>query len=243
MDYSIGQLAALSGVTVRALHHYEKLGLLPPSWRTPSGYRRYTEADVLRLHRILVCRQMGVSLKDIGPYLGPGAPPLRALLMQQAAAVEAELDRLQKLQSTLKRIVAVAEDDVHPALSHHLLRLMTTMQSIQQHYTADELHHLHSLRDAMTPDVLTRTKTELAELIRRFGEAAALGTDPADHRVGELAQRWVALGTLAAPVEHLRAKTRSAIDNDPQVQRATGITPDLKAYIDAAVAAARVVDV
>uniref|UniRef100_UPI0013D38749 MerR family DNA-binding transcriptional regulator n=1 Tax=Raoultella planticola TaxID=575 RepID=UPI0013D38749 len=49
-DYTVGELAKRAGLTVRTLHHYEELGLLNPSGRSDAGYRRYSEADVLRLH-------------------------------------------------------------------------------------------------------------------------------------------------------------------------------------------------
>src|SRR4051794_24051688 len=56
---SVGDTAALAGVTVRTLHHYDRIGLLTPSERTAAGYRRYTPADLDRLHRVLVYRELG----------------------------------------------------------------------------------------------------------------------------------------------------------------------------------------
>ena len=60
MDYTVGELAARAGLTVRTLHHYEQLGLLRPASRSDAGYRRYGEADVLRLHRVLALRDAGL---------------------------------------------------------------------------------------------------------------------------------------------------------------------------------------
>ncbi|MFD0476938.1 MerR family DNA-binding transcriptional regulator [Nonomuraea thailandensis] len=53
--WSIGELAKASGVTIRTLYHYEEIGLVPASERTPSGHRRYTEADLRRLYRVRRC--------------------------------------------------------------------------------------------------------------------------------------------------------------------------------------------
>ncbi|RTL23692.1 MAG: MerR family transcriptional regulator [Burkholderiales bacterium] len=75
MDYTVGELAKRAGLTVRTLHHYEELGLLTPSGRSDAGYRRYREADVLRLHRVLALRDACVPLKDIVPLLDGEAPP------------------------------------------------------------------------------------------------------------------------------------------------------------------------
>lgn len=57
--WRVGQLAASTGLTVRALHHYDHLGLVRPSARTASGYRLYEEADVARLYQVLALRQLG----------------------------------------------------------------------------------------------------------------------------------------------------------------------------------------
>ncbi|MCU1614537.1 MAG: transcriptional regulator, MerR family, partial [Frankiales bacterium] len=48
---NVGEVAALAGVTVRTLHHYDRIGLLAPSERTAAGYRRYTPEDLDRLHQ------------------------------------------------------------------------------------------------------------------------------------------------------------------------------------------------
>jgi MerR family transcriptional regulator, thiopeptide resistance regulator len=237
MDYSIGQLAKLCGVSVRTLHHYEKLGLLRPSGRSQSGYRRYAEPDIRHLHRILAYKQMGIHLKDIEPYLGPNAPPLHELLSQQTTSVQAEIERLQRLLSTLRRLSAVAETDDGPSLSSQLFELMNMMQSIEQHFTAAELEELRGMRDELSPATRKRARGEIADLIRAFVQAEASGTNPRDPEVKALAQRWQGLGSLISPQEQLRAKTRDLIDTQPGLQSATGVTPALKAYIDQALGA------
>ena len=60
--YRIGELARAAGVTVRALHHYDSLGLLVPSERTGAGHRLYSADDVERLYRLLALRGVGLPL-------------------------------------------------------------------------------------------------------------------------------------------------------------------------------------
>jgi DNA-binding transcriptional MerR regulator len=57
--YQANEFAELAGVTVRALHHYDRLGLLKPSGRTNSGYRLYTDRDLVRLEQIVVLKFLG----------------------------------------------------------------------------------------------------------------------------------------------------------------------------------------
>ena len=66
---TVGALASASGVTVRTLHHYDDIGLLPASGRTPSGYRTYSDADIDRLRAILTYRELGLGLDEIATLL------------------------------------------------------------------------------------------------------------------------------------------------------------------------------
>ena len=84
MSYSVGELARLAGVTVRTLHHYDGIGLLSPSERSRSGYRRYTASDAERLHRILVYRELGFDLAGITGILANGEDALEQLSRQHA---------------------------------------------------------------------------------------------------------------------------------------------------------------
>ena len=63
-SYTVGDLASMAGITVRTMHHYDKIGLLSPSSRTSSGYRLYDDDDVERLRTILTYRELGLSLSE-----------------------------------------------------------------------------------------------------------------------------------------------------------------------------------
>ncbi len=78
----VGDLARRTGLTVRALHHYDDIGLLKPSLRTESGHRLYTSGDVARLQQILSLRQIGFSLDEIQGCLDqPDFAPLVAITL------------------------------------------------------------------------------------------------------------------------------------------------------------------
>lgn len=63
--YRVKEVSRLTGVSVRALHHYDEIGLLHPSTRSGAGYRLYTDVDLLRLQQILLARELGLSLEEI----------------------------------------------------------------------------------------------------------------------------------------------------------------------------------
>lgn len=73
-EYAIGEVAKVAQVTVRTLHHYDRIGLLSPSGRTPAGYRIYRDADLDRLQRILFYRELGFPSKRSQPSSTTGAP-------------------------------------------------------------------------------------------------------------------------------------------------------------------------
>ena len=62
---TVGRVAELAGVTVRTLHHYDEIGLLTPSTRTPAGHRAYSAGDVERLREVLGYRRLGFGLREI----------------------------------------------------------------------------------------------------------------------------------------------------------------------------------
>ncbi len=88
--YRAQEFAELAGVTVRALHHYDRLGLLKPSGRTNSGYRLYTDRDLVRLEQIVVLKFLGLPLKQI-----------RTLLDKPASSERSSVDRSEGRAGTL----------------------------------------------------------------------------------------------------------------------------------------------
>ncbi|MCL7367232.1 MerR family transcriptional regulator [Streptomyces ardesiacus] len=112
MSYSVGQVAAFAGVTVRTLHHYDKAGLLSPSERSPAGYRLYGEADLVRLQQILFYRELGFPLDEIAAILeDPDVTPLERLRARQRQLSE-EIARLQRLAEVAERAIEVQRTGV-----------------------------------------------------------------------------------------------------------------------------------
>ena len=80
---TVGAVAALTGVSVRTLHHYDHIGLVVPSVRTPAGYRGYTDADIERLHLVLVYRSVGMPLEEIRALLDDSSADVLEHLRRQ----------------------------------------------------------------------------------------------------------------------------------------------------------------
>jgi DNA-binding transcriptional MerR regulator len=98
----------LTGVTVRALHHYDEVGLLRPSQRTAAGYRLYDERDVLRLQQVLVLRELGVPLDEIGPAIDAAADRA-ALLRKHRAQLAENRTRIDAMLAAVDAALGVLE--------------------------------------------------------------------------------------------------------------------------------------
>ena len=108
--YLVKEVAALSGVTVRALHHYDELGLLTPKARTAAGYRLYTDDDLLRLQQILIGRELGLSLEAIRRSFDDPRFDRRAALIAQRAELAARADRAEHMVRAIDAALAAIEE-------------------------------------------------------------------------------------------------------------------------------------
>src|SRR3954469_12383602 len=102
---NVGEVAALAGVTVRTLHHYDRIGLLSPSGRTSSGYRQYAPADLDRLHQVLLYRELGFPLEEVATLLDdPSADPA-AHLRRQHQLLRDRLERTSAMVAAVERVM------------------------------------------------------------------------------------------------------------------------------------------
>jgi DNA-binding transcriptional MerR regulator len=109
--YTVKQMAKLSGVSVRALHHYDAIGLLKPRVVGANGYRYYDRQDLLRLQQILFHRALETPLKDIQAALDDPMFDLAAALRAQRERLAAQAERYVQLVSVVDRTLADLEGD------------------------------------------------------------------------------------------------------------------------------------
>lgn len=191
--WKVGELARLTGLTVRTLHHYEHVGLVRASGRTAAGHRLYGEADLRRLYRVLALRDLGLSLEAIGGLLD-GGPDLEGLLGGQLAQVERRIDALTALRGRLAAVLAAAR--AGGLSSDHLLGIIEGMSDVQgsmeSYFTPEQLAELERRREE-GGERAAEQAAAWPGLIAEVEAAMANGTDPASPEARELARRWTAL--------------------------------------------------
>lgn len=168
-EWRVGELARATRVTVRALHHYDRLGLLVPSARTAGGHRCYTGGDVRRLHVILALRGFGLSLAEIRDTLGAAAGDPIGLLRRQLAETEERVRRGMSLRARLLGVLGALESMDEPSTSE-FVGLIEEMTTMSQPLTPDQIAEMQRKRQEFAASL---TREELAEMSHRRSAAAA----------------------------------------------------------------------
>jgi DNA-binding transcriptional MerR regulator len=185
MSHTVGSVARMAGVTVRTLHHYDEIGLLSPGGRSDAGYRRYDDADLERLQRILFFRELGFALDEIKSVMADGSADASAHLARQHAML---LDRIARL----KRMAAAVEK----AMEARTMGINLTPEErfevfgdfdpdehaaeVEEHWGGTDAYRESARRTASyTKADWERMKTESAEPLNRLTVAMKAGL-PAD---------------------------------------------------------------
>jgi DNA-binding transcriptional MerR regulator len=203
--YRVGQVAALTGVSIRTLHHYDSIGLMPPSKRLENGHRLYSPGDLLRLQQILTLRYLGFELTQIGELLERPDFDVIASLRIQRGVVRDRVAELQRIESSLSRLL-----DHRLATGGWDWEMMTDASaSVQSGLEQKGM----SMTDYYTPEEIRRQAGEMIQgehgdqlraLERRWRELlhdvhASLDLPPESAEAQALAARWDRIHEEARP--------------------------------------------
>jgi len=193
--YRVSEFAEKAGVTVRTLHHYDRLGLLKPSGRTDAGYRLYGERDLVRLQQIVTLKFIGMPLKEIKDLLDQADLDLAATLRlqrqllhekrrQMEVAIQAIDQAERSMQSTgkpdwasLKKIIEVME-------------MQNNMEWSKKYYSEQAQAKIEERGKNWTPELQAKVTQEWKDLLHEVEAALGSGEDPTGPKGRELAQRW-----------------------------------------------------
>lgn len=185
---------------MRALHHYEEIGLLVPSERTESGHRLYADGEVLRLQQIASLRALGLSLGEIQDCLdAEGYPPVRVIELHIARLrerIESERRLCERLEGVAALLAARGSSAGEVSAEEFIETVMevTKMsENIEKHYTAEQLEQLEDRKQELGEERIREVEAEWPRLIGQVEAEMKAGTDPANERVQELARRWMEL--------------------------------------------------
>jgi MerR family transcriptional regulator, thiopeptide resistance regulator len=193
--YRVADVARQSGVSIRALHHYDAIGLLVPTGRTEAGYRLYTDADLLRLQQILIGRELGFSLEEIKRSLNDPRFDHRRALVEQRRRLEAKARAL----GGMLRAVDAALDVVGSDPTGGTMDMKELFNGFDPSAYEAEAKERWGDTDAYrestrrvkgyTPDDWKRQQAEQAAIYAEAVAAMRRGVDPTSLAGGEIAER------------------------------------------------------
>ena len=235
MQLKIGELARRTGLTVRALHHYDDIGLLKPSARTDSGYRLYAREDIARLYRIQALQRLDVSLADIGAILDNDEGGLCEIVARQLSSLERQIRQATELRTHLAALQTRLRASAEPTVDEWLATL-ESMVAAPRYFSDEELARLKS-REGAPADALRQEKAELTASLQALIRA---GASPEDAEAVALARRWIdILLEEANGDEGMLMKLYTMHWNEPALHSLTGIGQAGMTFISHAMAFSR----
>jgi DNA-binding transcriptional MerR regulator len=182
--WRIGDVAVATGLTVRALHHYDRIGLVVPSGRTATGHRRYSDADLRKLYMVTALRHLGLSLEQVGKVLAAGAP-VRDVIDEQLEQVDRQIRAAKRLREQLLAARESGSADTGPGLMA-VIKLMPDMRG----YLGQE--RIEAMRRRMTELGVVAEHAVGVEMPSLYTQALAemrAGTPASDRAVRGIADR------------------------------------------------------
>ena len=191
--YTVKALSKLAGISVRTLHHYDKIGLLQPSSRTEKGYRIYERADLLRLQQILFYKELDFSLKEIKAILEDPSFDLIAALEFHKTQIRQRSSRLQELLKTIDKTIAELKNQI----------TMLTDKELYEGFNEKEV------------------KAMRKEVIRRWGEKELLEVEERIRKMSK--EGWQDVKQKGEEINQLLADLMDHPPADAKVQEAIAL--------------------
>ena len=244
--YQAHEFAQRAGVTVRTLHHYDRLGLLKASRRTRAGYRLYSDPDLIRLEQIVVLKSIGLTLKETRELLQRDRSALQETLARQQRVLT---EKRKQLDKTIHAIGAAhrALDTASEPNWTLFIRIIKeiTMQNetdwTKQYYTDEAQAKVDARRHLWSPELQEIVTKQWNDLYRDI--EAALHEDPAGPTAQQLLARWRELVSAFtggdADIQQGLKRMYADMPNWPAERREKfGIRPEIQAFIMKALSAA-----
>lgn len=251
--FRIQEFAKLAGVTVRALHHYDRLGLLSPAHRSDSGYRLYCHDDLGRVERILVLRYLGLSLREIADLLeqSSATDSLATTLARQHSVLRERRNELERVLSAIEHAQAKAQNSAEPdwLLYHTILKeiqMEQTQNWTEKYYSPKGLEALRERRATITLEAAMQLGDKWRALHADIQQALDSGTSPDSAEGRALVARWMRLADeftqgdpdISEGIRRLYQDEKNWPDDQKAAElRARSATPEQRAFFMAALQA------
>jgi DNA-binding transcriptional MerR regulator len=171
-NYSVNELANLSGVTPRTLRYYDKVGLLVPMRKGTGDYRVYTEEDVDKLQEIMLYKNMGMSLSEIHNLIGSGSK-------NRAGRLSVHLNKLFKQKADLDILIKNVQDTISSEKGGKKMSDTKKFQGLKKEIIEDnEEKYGKEIRKAYGDDAIDGANMKMMGLSQEeFDEMGRIGNE------------------------------------------------------------------
>lgn len=164
---TIGQFARQAGVSERTLRFYEKMGLLLPKGRTPSGYRFYGPLEIQKLQQIRSFQSIGLPLSQIAALLDSGSWDSHAVVKAHLKKLDEQIEAIQKLRGRLARLdkamtsgLALADED--------LLKTIEEMSMLEKHMSPQVMEKIQQRHDSLGDERTASARQHWAKIVKEL---------------------------------------------------------------------------
>ena len=205
MEWSIQDIARAAGTTSRTLRHYGELGLLTPSRTGPHGYRYYDQDALVRLQRILLLRELGLSLPAIGEIL-LGQRDTTAALNTHLRLLEAERERISRqitaVQTTLHK--TQNKEQIVPEEAFHGFDHTQYEQDVVERWGQESYDSADRWWRSLSQQDKRGFQTQQQQISLDFAAAQSSGATADSDQVQTFAERHVQWLAITGPVTQER---------------------------------------
>lgn len=193
--YQANEFAEIAGVTVRTLHHYDRIGLLKPSGYTNTGYRLYRKQDLVRLQQIVTLKFIGFSLTEIKRLLNSNAFDLRVALNQQRDILAEKRRQLDQAVTAIEKAHELLKTEREPDWQAfkriiEVINMQNNMDWTKKYYSEEAQQKIAERAQAIPSEVIEKAQNDWATLIAEVEQAVVEGVSPTSERAASLATRW-----------------------------------------------------
>lgn len=203
MEYSINQLAELTGLTTRTLRYYDQIGLLKPLRTGGNGYRYYGELQLDRLQQILFYKQRGFELKQIGKILSNPDYDAESALLEHLRSLEKEKDNLEMLIQNVKNTISSLRGEYEMSDNERFEAFKKAQieeneakygSEIREKYGEEEVDESYKKMFNMSEEQWERFKTLETEILEKLQQAVKAGVSPEEEigkEITKLHKEWI----------------------------------------------------
>ena len=193
MAYTVKKFSELAKVTVRTLHFYEEVGILPPSYYGANGYRYYEDKELLLLEEILLLKELGFSIGEIKNFFSEKKKkPLNALLKQKQALTK----KLEKLKKTL----CAVEKTIHHLKGYEMKdELFQGVDIVKQtkentpYKAAEEIMLSSCISSTASPSEKLQLQSNAEKILKKIATRMLEGLSPQDKDTQKELEKYLAI--------------------------------------------------